>query len=75
MSKIHDKDESTEIPSRLNKFDRADMLAGWSAGIPVSQLAREYRRARGTIYRLLAQARREAGMIGQKEDIGSRKAE
>jgi len=50
-------DEILKIPGRLTKYDRDEIHAARKAGIPVKQLAKEYRRTPATIQKILRQER------------------
>ena len=49
-----------EIPGRLNQYDRAEILAACKSGVPVKQLASEYRRTEQTIRKIIEQTKYEA---------------
>lgn len=46
-------DENLKIPGRLTSYDRDEIRAAHRAGIPVKQLAKEYRRKPATIRKIL----------------------
>lgn len=46
-------DEILNIPGRLTRYDRDEIHAARKAGIPVKQLAKEYRRTPATIQKIL----------------------
>lgn len=47
------------MTGRLNKHDRAEILAAHRAGVSVEQLAQEYRRTVVTVRRIIKKAKEE----------------